>query len=59
MDSHSQETLQRVEQNENTFDTLRIGGETDELDLSDDEGRFTSSENKDFARLVAILILSN
>ena len=51
MDSHSQETLQRVEQNENTFDTLRIGGETDELDLSDDEGRFTSSENKDFARL--------
>ena len=48
MDSHSQETLRRIEQNDATLTKLYIGSIHSDLD-----GRFVSMSDDDFSRLGA------
>ena len=51
MNIRDQETLRRIEQNDDTMKKLWIGDSTDNLDLTDDTGIFNSRVGNDYSRL--------
>ena len=53
MDAHSQETLRRIEQNDATLTTLRIGYTYDPEARVNQDGTFYSRDSDDFSRLGA------